>query len=85
MAEDRALEASDVISEKKQVPLGELALFFLRLGTTAFGGPAAHVAIMENELVRRRQWLSREKFLAKPLNESGSCTRADARSSGLEL
>jgi chromate transporter len=41
----------------------ELALFFLRLGTTAFGGPAAHIAIMEDELVRRRKWLSREKFL----------------------
>jgi chromate transporter len=63
MAEEPALQASDVISEKKQVPLGELALFFLRLGTTAFGGPAAHVAIMEDELVRRRQWLSRGKFL----------------------
>lgn len=43
--------------------LKELALFFLRLGTTAYGGPAAHVAIMEDELVRRRKWLSREKFL----------------------
>ena len=43
--------------------LTELALFFLRLGTTAFGGPAAHIAIMEDELVRRRRWLSREKFL----------------------
>ncbi len=43
--------------------LAELALFFLRLGTTAFGGPAAHVAMMEDELVRRRKWLSREKFL----------------------
>src|SRR5258707_2807255 len=43
--------------------LAELALFFLRLGTTAFGGPAAHIAIMEDELVRRRRWLSREKFL----------------------
>src|ERR1700674_5079581 len=43
--------------------LAELALFFLRLGTTAFGGPAAHIAIMEDELVRRRKWLSREKFL----------------------
>jgi chromate transporter len=38
-------------------------LFFLRLGLTAFGGPAAHIAIMEDELVRRRKWLSREKFL----------------------
>src|SRR6266853_902606 len=43
-------------------PLRELAVFFLRLGTTAFGGPAAHIAIMEDELVRR-QWLTREKFL----------------------
>ena len=43
--------------------LRELALFFLRLGLTAFGGPAAHIAIMEDELVRRRKWLSREKFL----------------------
>lgn len=43
--------------------LGELALFFLRLGTTAFGGPAAHIAIMEDELVRRRKWLSRGTFL----------------------
>jgi chromate transporter len=43
--------------------LGELAAFFLRLGTTAFGGPAAHVAMMEDELVRRRAWLSRERFL----------------------
>src|SRR5713101_1764794 len=63
MSEEPALQASDGISENKQVPLGELAVFFLRLGTTAFGGPAAHIAIMEDELVRRRQWLSREKFL----------------------
>ena len=63
MAEEPALQASDIVSEKKHVPLGELALFFLRLGTTAFGGPAAHIAIMEDELVRRRHWLSRERFL----------------------
>jgi len=43
--------------------LKELTFFFLRLGVTAFGGPAAHIAIMEDELVRRRKWLSREKFL----------------------
>src|SRR5882672_8697871 len=47
----------------KRGSLKELALFFLRLGITAFGGPAAHIAIMEDELVRRRKWLSREKFL----------------------
>ena len=43
--------------------LRELALVFLRLGTTAFGGPAAHIAMMEDEIVRRRGWLSREAFL----------------------
>jgi chromate transporter len=58
-----ALSSPESISEKRQVPLTELALFFLRLGTTAFGGPAAHIAMMEDELVRRRRWLSREKFL----------------------
>lgn len=44
-------------------PLREIAALFLRLGATAFGGPAAHVALMEDEVVRRRQWLTREEFL----------------------
>jgi chromate transporter len=43
--------------------LRELALLFLRLGATAFGGPAAHIAMMEDEVVRRRKWLSEERFL----------------------
>jgi chromate transporter len=43
--------------------LAQIALLFLRLGTTAFGGPAAHVALMEDEVVRRRAWLTREQFL----------------------
>jgi chromate transporter len=43
--------------------LRDVALFFLRLGFTAFGGPAAHVAMMEEEVVRRRGWLKREEFL----------------------
>ena len=47
----------------KKANLGQLAVFFLRLGTTAFGGPAAHFAMMESEVVRRRQWVTREKFL----------------------
>jgi chromate transporter len=63
MSEESTLQASDSISENRRVPLQDLALFFLRLGTTAFGGPAAHIAIMEDELVRRRRWLPREKFL----------------------
>ena len=43
--------------------LREVALSFLRLGTTAFGGPAAHIAMMEEEFVRRRGWLSHAEFL----------------------
>jgi chromate transporter len=43
--------------------LVEVAVVFLWLGLTAFGGPAAHVALMEDEFVRRRRWLTREKFL----------------------
>jgi len=43
--------------------ISELALVFFKLGTTAFGGPAAHIAMMEDEVVRRRNWLTRERFL----------------------
>lgn len=43
--------------------LSEVILFFLRLGVTAFGGPAAHIAMMQQELVRRRKWLSDQQFL----------------------
>jgi chromate transporter len=47
----------------RRATLGELAVLFLRLGFTAFGGPAAHVAIIEDEVVRRRGWLTSERFL----------------------
>src|ERR1051326_1102129 len=42
---------------------GELIPLFLRLGFTAFGGPAAHIAMMREEVVRRRQWMSDERFV----------------------
>ncbi|HMK29589.1 MAG TPA: chromate transporter, partial [Terriglobales bacterium] len=63
MPERAAAEISAGVRSSGKASLGELAGFFLRLGTTAFGGPAAHIAMMEDELVRRRGWLSREKFL----------------------
>jgi chromate transporter len=43
-------------------PLREVAAVFTRLGLTAFGGPAAHIAAMDDELVTRRRWLSRDEF-----------------------
>ena len=45
------------------VPLTDLAKLFLRLGLTAFGGPAAHIAMMRHEVVERRQWLTDKDFL----------------------
>jgi chromate transporter len=54
--------ASPYVS-KASPNLIELARVFLRLGATAFGGPAAHVALMEDELVTRRRWLSHDAFL----------------------
>ncbi len=41
----------------------ELAFLFLKLGTISFGGPAAHIALMEEEVVKRRGWISHEYFL----------------------
>lgn len=43
--------------------VGEVAAVFLRLGFVAFGGPAAHIAMMREELVRRRGWVSDERFV----------------------
>jgi len=48
---------------RTETSLRELGLLFCRLGATAFGGPAAHIAMMQDEVVRRRQWLSEERFL----------------------
>jgi chromate transporter len=44
-------------------PLREIAALFFRLGATAFGGPAASIAMMRDEVVRRRGWLSGPQFL----------------------
>lgn len=43
--------------------LGELAKLFFKMGVISFGGPAAHIAMMEDEVVKRRQWLTSEHFL----------------------
>ena len=47
----------------KDKTLFEIARLFFKLGTTAFGGPVVHIAMMEKEVVDRRRWMSREHFL----------------------
>jgi chromate transporter len=47
----------------ERVSLLALATAFLKLGTIAFGGPAAHIALMQEEFVRRRAWMTQQEFL----------------------
>lgn len=51
------------MKEKSEGNLSEIASVFFKLGCIAFGGPAAHIALMEAELVSKRKWLSRQRFL----------------------
>ncbi len=50
-------------TENKRSHLGEVARVFLKLGFLGFGGPAVHIAMMEEEIVRKRQWMTQEHFL----------------------
>jgi len=50
-----------MISQKSE--LKEIAKLFFKLGCIAFDGPAAHIAMMENEVVNKRKWMSQEHFL----------------------
>lgn len=49
--------------QEKRERLKELAIVFLRLGTIAFGGPAAHIAMIDQEVVSNRRWMSRARLL----------------------
>lgn len=60
----RVVEMNRTENELPAKPtLKSLARLFLLLGTTSFGGPAAHIGLLENEVVRRRKWLSAQEFL----------------------
>jgi len=50
-------------NEKEHVPLKEIARLFLKLGVIGFGGPAAHIALMRQEVVKKRNWISEQHFL----------------------
>jgi hypothetical protein len=54
----------DLAPDQQRERLRELARVFLRLGAVAFGGPAAHIAMMNDVVVERREWLDRQTFLA---------------------
>ena len=56
-------EYKSLDKEEKIKRLKEIALVFLKLGTFSFGGPAAHIALMDEEIVKKRNWVTREKFM----------------------
>lgn len=62
-ARDEAAGADVMAPVVPRTRLRELALLFSRLGATAFGGPAAHIAMMRDEVVTRRRWLDEAQFL----------------------
>src|SRR5262245_53856595 len=59
MSTEFALPADRPLSQR----LTEVAALFLKLGLTAFGGPAAHIALIHDEVVKRRKWLDDQHFL----------------------
>src|SRR3954447_15288545 len=52
-----------VVDQAESSRVGEVAPLLLKLGLIAFGGPAAHIAMMRDEIVRRRQWVDDQHFL----------------------
>lgn len=63
MTESQAIQPERSAPASTPARLRELAELFLKLGTISFGGPAAHIALMEAEVVRKRRWLTRQQFL----------------------
>jgi chromate transporter len=63
MADGEEMPTPDSPHVPLSVRLRELAVLFLKLGTISFGGPAAHIALIEGEIVRRRQWVTQQQFL----------------------
>lgn len=57
------MKDSSRMETTKTQSLGDVIRLFLRLGFTAFGGPAAHIAMMHDEVVTRRQWMDEQYFL----------------------
>jgi len=60
---EKSISYQDLTTTEQKQRLQELAKVFLRLGIICFGGPIAHIAMMNDEIVNRRRWMSREKLL----------------------
>lgn len=56
-------QSTDATDQPLSQRLMEVAFLFLKLGITAFGGPATHIAMMHDEVVKRRKWLDDQQFL----------------------
>ncbi len=50
-------------SPERAVPLGLVGRLFLKLGLVGFGGPLAHIALIQDEVVEKRNWLTKTQFL----------------------
>jgi chromate transporter len=57
------LEQKETIIDEERGSVGEVARLALKLGFTAFGGPAAHIAMLHDEVVTRRKWIEEQRFL----------------------
>jgi chromate transporter len=60
---ERVTTSASNVTAGSSERLFELASLFFKLGTISFGGPAAHIALIENEIVKKRQWVSKQQFL----------------------
>lgn len=56
-------QADELVGREERGTVGEVLRLALRLGFTAFGGPAAHIAMLHDEVVVRRKWISEQRFL----------------------
>ena len=51
------------LQAEQKAKLKDIIRVFLQIGATSFGSPTAHIAMMESEIVRKRKWLTSERFL----------------------